>query len=707
MTRGTVEAAERQGGTGLRHGIAAAALMLGTLTIAALLAPAPGAALQAWLPALTMATAGSLVLAALMRRVLQARTTEDGFWVLFSAAAAPAALTDAEGSVIRANAAMRHGADTAGPLIADLIQPHSSDASGVAYRLVLVAGRDGAGAEILTDGAEPVRLSVRRLAPDRLLWLLEPAPGEQPPALADPAFGATREGGLPEAIPAEAGAVLPWRGANALIESLPVAIARLSPQGEIVFVNAAARALLGSAAQPGAVIGTLVEGLGRSMETRIAEALRGDSSGRPEIARAEPDGREVFLQVSLTRIAMDGENALVAVLADATELKTLEAQFVQSQKMQAVGQLAGGVAHDFNNLLTAISGHTDLLLHRHEVGDADYADLTQVRQNANRAAALVRQLLAFSRKQTLRPRVVNLTDALGEISHLLNRLLGEKVTLQIENAGDLYLVKVDERQFEQVIMNLVVNARDAMANGGTVLIRTQNCRVEAETRRGRAVMPRGDYVRIDVIDTGSGIPADKRDQIFEPFFTTKRTGEGTGLGLSTVYGIVKQTGGFIFVDSVVGEGTTFSIYLPRHIPGAADAVPQPKAQVVEEDLTGHGVVLLIEDEGPVRAFASRALKLRGYEVLEAASAEEALDLLEDPNLVVDVVVSDVVMPGMDGPTCVRKARETRPDMRVIFVSGYAEDVLRRSMAGLENSAFLPKPYSLNELTAKVKESVTG
>jgi two-component system cell cycle sensor histidine kinase/response regulator CckA len=219
-------------------------------------------------------------------------------------------------------------------------------------------------------------------------------------------------------------------------------------------------------------------------------------------------------------------------------------------------------------------------------------------------------------------------------------------------------------------------------------------------------MPRGDYVRIDVIDTGIGIPADKRDQIFEPFFTTKRTGEGTGLGLSTVYGIVKQTGGFIFVDSVVGEGTTFSIYLPRHIPTAVDLAPVAKAVPVEQDLTGRGVVLLIEDEAPVRAFAARALKLRGYEVLEAASAEEALDLLDDPALEVDVLVSDVVMPGMDGPSCVRKAREKRPGVRVVFVSGYAEDALRRSMAGLDNCVFLPKPFSLNELTAKVKECIS-
>jgi two-component system cell cycle sensor histidine kinase/response regulator CckA len=214
-------------------------------------------------------------------------------------------------------------------------------------------------------------------------------------------------------------------------------------------------------------------------------------------------------------------------------------------------------------------------------------------------------------------------------------------------------------------------------------------------------------VRIDVVDTGEGIPADALDKIFEPFYTTKKTGEGTGLGLSTVYGIIKQTGGYIFAESVVGAGTTFSIYLPRHVPSATEVQPAPRPPEVAEDHTGRGVVLLIEDEAPVRAFAARALKMRGYEVLEAASAEEALDLLEDPALKVDVLVSDVVMPGMDGPTCVRKAREQRPHVKVVFVSGYAEESLRRSIAGLDNCLFLPKPFSLNELTAKVKECVTA
>jgi two-component system cell cycle sensor histidine kinase/response regulator CckA len=395
---------------------------------------------------------------------------------------------------------------------------------------------------------------------------------------------------------------------------------------------------------------------------------------------------------------------VVAVLADATELKSLEAQFVQSQKMQAVGQLAGGVAHDFNNLLTAIAGHTDLLLQRHENDDLDYADLHQIRQNANRAAGLVRQLLAFSRKQTLRPTVVRLTDALSETSHLLNRLLGEKHVLRMEHAEDLWPVKVDTRQFEQVVMNLVVNARDAMPGGGSVLVRTANERLERETRRGRAVMARGDYVRIDVIDNGQGIAEDKIEQVFEPFFTTKKSGEGTGLGLSTVYGIVKQTGGFIFVESAPGQGATFTIYLPRHQSAEveAEAAPAPAAQT---DLTGDAHVLLIEDETSVRSFAARALKLRGYRVVEAASGEEALDILEDEALDIDIIVSDVVMPHMDGPTCVQKARVKRPDVKVIFMSGYAEDGLRREMEGVGDCRFLAKPFSLTALTAKVKETL--
>ena len=358
---------------------------------------------------------------------------------------------------------------------------------------------------------------------------------------------------------------------------------------------------------------------------------------------------------------LDGTSSLLAVVSDATELKTLEAQFVQSQKMQAVGQLAGGVAHDFNNLLTAINGHCDLLLMRHDVADVEHGDLMQIRQNANRAAALVRQLLAFSRKQTLRPTVINLQDTLSELTHLLNRLLTDKVALRIEHGPDLAPVRVDERQIEQVIMNLVVNARDAMPRGGEVRVTTRNVRLARDLHRDRAVILKGDYVVIEVADSGHGIPEGKLNKIFEPFFTTKQVGEGTGLGLSTAYGIIKQTGGFIFADSPPGQGATFTIYLPAYDKVGRRAPPEPEPEPRRpRDLTGRGLVLLVEDEDPVRSFAARALRLRGYTVVEAASGEEALEMLKDGELHVDIMLSDVIMPGLDGPGWVREAQKTRP-----------------------------------------------
>jgi two-component system cell cycle sensor histidine kinase/response regulator CckA len=395
----------------------------------------------------------------------------------------------------------------------------------------------------------------------------------------------------------------------------------------------------------------------------------------------------------------------LAVLSDATELKTLEAQFVQSQKMQEVGQLAGGVAHDFNNLLTAINGHCDLLLMRHDVADVEHGDLMQIRQNANRAAALVRQLLAFSRKQTLRPTVINLQDTLSELAHLLNRLLSEKVALRIEHGQDLAPVRVDERQLEQVIMNLVVNARDAMPRGGEVRITTRNIRLAEDLHRDRAVVFKGDYVVIEVADSGTGIPRDKLNKIFEPFFTTKQVGEGTGLGLSTAYGIIKQTGGFIFADSPAGQGATFTIYLPAYETRSEPApAPEPEARP-PRDLTGRGLVLLVEDEDPVRSFAARALQLRGYTVVEATSGEEALEILSDDGLHVDILLSDVIMPGLDGPAWVREARKARPDAKVIFMSGYTEDAFSGGDCGIPGAAFLPKPFTLPELTQRVKDTL--
>ncbi len=514
-----------------------------------------------------------------------------------------------------------------------------------------------------------------------------------------------------------------------LFDDLPVALLRLSAQGTLLRANRLARPLLGRFAEGQTNLADIVQGLGRPVGDWLREAAEGRVAKRPEVVLLRNGGHDIYLQIALSRIVDDGEVFLIAVLHDATELKTLEAQFVQSQKMQAIGQLAGGVAHDFNNLLTAISGHCDLLLLRHDEADPDYGDLIQITQNANRAASLVSQLLAFSRKQNLQPEEIDLRDTLSDLSHLLNRLLGEKVVLRVAHADGMVRVRADRRHLEQVLMNLVVNARDAMPAGGEVRIETANLTLEREMRRERALIPAGRYVVIRVCDNGSGIAPDQLPKIFEPFYTTKKTGEGTGLGLSMVYGIVKQTGGFIFVESAPGQGSIFEILLPAHEGGAlsapvgraggadADAADDPPADPSgtrapapadagnlpgEVPMRDEGVILLVEDEAPVRAFAARALRMRGYEVIEAEDAEQALELLSDETLAVDLFITDVIMPGKDGPTWVREALALRPHSRVIFVSGYAEESFAEQQAGIANSVFLPKPFSLQELTARVR-----
>lgn len=488
-------------------------------------------------------------------------------------------------------------------------------------------------------------------------------------------------------------------------DELPVAIMRVAADGAILHANRRARGLLALTGTDMPPLQTLLKGLGRPVSEWLTEAANGRGLARSEIVQAARKDCEVYLQITLSRVVDAGEPSLIVVLSDATELKTLEAQFVQSQKMQAIGQLAGGVAHDFNNLLTAISGYCDLLLMRHDETDPDYGDLKQINQNANRAAALVSQLLAFSRKQNLRPETLDLHDGLSELSHLLNRLLGEKVALNLQMSDDLNKVRADRRQLEQVLMNLVVNARDAMPNGGNVTIAAENLHLDRVLHRDRATVAAGDYVSIKVIDQGSGIQQDRLTKIFEPFFTTKKAGEGTGLGLSMVYGIVKQTGGFIFVESAPGQGASFVVLLPADMSPTPEitvgAVPQKRRNTERED----GVVLLVEDEAPVRAFAARALKMRGYNVIEATNGEEALDLLEDPELEVDVFVSDVIMPGKDGPTWVQEAQLTRPDVKVVFMSGYAEESINENQAKIAGAAFLPKPFTLQELTETVRDKI--
>ena len=489
------------------------------------------------------------------------------------------------------------------------------------------------------------------------------------------------------------------------IEDLPVPLMKVARDGVVLGSNREARQLLKIEDMAGTQLADLLDGLGRPINDWLREAAEGRGGHVSQFLRGRGDNQDTFVQVTLNGSDDPAETHMIAVLNDVTELKTLEAQFVQSQKMQAIGQLAGGVAHDFNNLLTAISGHCDLLLLRHDEGDQNYGDLIQIHQNANRAASLVGQLLAFSRKQNLKPQALDLRDMLSDLIHLLNRLVGEKVTLSLHHDPALAQIKADKRQLEQVLMNLVVNARDAMPAGGEIKVTTENLLLKTQIVKDRAIVPPGEYVVVKVEDSGHGIAPEKLPKIFEPFYTTKRTGEGTGLGLSTAYGIVKQTGGFIFAESELDRGTTFSLLFPSYdLPVAAPLdLPITAPQIMNS--SADGVVLLVEDEAPVRAFASRALRLRGYTVLEADCAEAALEMLSDDELNVDIFVTDVIMPGMDGPTWVRTALEQRPATKVVFVSGYAEDAFADDKARIPNSVFLPKPFSLNALTLTVQQQL--
>jgi two-component system cell cycle sensor histidine kinase/response regulator CckA len=508
----------------------------------------------------------------------------------------------------------------------------------------------------------------------------------------------------------------------------PLAIATLDGQKRILNSNAAFLRLFGApsrtgASGPPAVLDYVAATDRPRFDEAAAAALAGQAETAPLDVALSEGGRQARLWLSQVGDAQgeDERERIVLYGLDTTEQRQLEQQFAQAQKMQAVGQLAGGVAHDFNNVLQAIIGYSDLLIAAHRPADPSFQDIMQIKQNANRAAALVRQLLAFSRRQTLRPEVVKLGDTLSDLSLLLKRLLGERVQLEQRQGRDLWAIRADVNQLEQVVINLAVNARDAMPEGGTVTIATANVEAAEAAKLDLAGLPAADYVRVSVGDTGTGIPPDLLDKIFEPFFTTKEIGKGTGLGLSTVFGIVKQSGGYIYVDSTPGLGTTFSIYLPRHIaePEVEEPVVLPASSPVggdasasaaaakprARDLTGQGTILLVEDEDAVRAVNSRALAARGYTVLEAASGVEAIEVFEAQEQPVDLVVSDVMMPEMDGPTLLVELRKRDPNVRFVFVSGYAEDAFDKHLPEGDRPDFLPKPFTLKQLVETVKTAV--
>ncbi len=618
--------------------------------------------------------AGRTVAPGLPARLVEA--LDDALGAQLGAAGVMAALITAEGYVVSANAVLRARAAP------------SSEVSIIGEDLARFLAEDQGGTvRFVAEGAaaNPLRLVQIPLADDPeapiLVALID----------SDPGLGGSGD------------------GIEALLMLMPFGVALIDREGRFLQMNSAfARAANVDAAAPPIYPGDLMV---REDKSAVADAIRrfASSAARStDLAVRLKDHPDEPVALSIAAARGLGDAAVLLSLKDNGEENRLKREVAQATKMQAVGQLAGGVAHDFNNILTAIIGHCDLMLMRHSPGDSDYDDIQQIRANSNRAASLTRQLLAFSRQQTLRPQVLQLPDVVSEVSNLLRRLMGETVTMEVKHGRDLGPVRADPGQLEQVVVNLAVNARDAMLSkgtGGKLTIQTRPVPI-AEIRRRGDIVPPGDYTALEISDTGTGIPVDVLPKIFEPFFTTKEVGKGTGLGLSTVYGIVKQSGGFIFADSRPGLGATFTIYLPVHTAGVPDAVTvaaqaKQAARHRSGDLWGTGTILLVEDEDMVRAVAERALARQGYTVLAAENGEAAMELIQGvdrPTL----VISDVMMPLMDGPTLARQLRKIHPDIPILFMSGYAEEQLRRSI-DLDNVAFLPKPFSVQQLAEATRD----
>lgn len=517
-----------------------------------------------------------------------------------------------------------------------------------------------------------------------------------------------------------------WQGSGkaavpqleALLSALPLGLALTDRDGRFLYANSAfLRAVEREEHGLPPFPSDLVV---REDKAALADAVRRFAKGAMasgDMAVRLAGDKEEPVSIGLAGVRGIGEATVLLSISDSTEEKRLRRQVAQATKMQAVGQLAGGVAHDFNNVLTAIIGYCDLMLLRHTPGDSDYDDIQQIRANSNRAASLTRQLLAFSRQQTLRPVILQLPDVVSEVSQLLKRLMGDKIEFSIRHDRELGPVRADPQQLEQVIINLAVNARDAMQSSaekagkqdwkGRLTLATRSVSARDVRKMGIDIMPADDYTVLIVQDTGGGIPQQYLNKIFEPFFTTKEQGKGTGLGLSTVYGIVKQSNGFIFADNVMGpdgrmHGARFTVYLPVH-KGELPA-PQRKDDADEKasDWAGGGKLLLVEDEDMVRAVAERALTRAGYVVTATSDGDEGLAAVVNGTEDFDLVVSDVVMPAMDGPAMARAIRKVKPDLPILFMSGYAEEQLRNEI-DIENMYFIPKPFSVQDINAKVTE----
>lgn len=505
--------------------------------------------------------------------------------------------------------------------------------------------------------------------------------------------------------------------ADEYLQTSPVASAIINSYAEILKLNEPFIKMAGDDAKKGSGLDNILADItSAEISKAVKRLIAGNETQTTLLIKLKAgQGKAASLIIKYLGENIFGKRSgkiFLATLLDAQEIASLEQKLNHSQKMQAVGQLAGGVAHDFNNLLTAMTGFCDLLLQRHPPGDKSFPDIMQIKQNANRAANLVRQLLAFSRKQVLKPKLIDLTDNLSDLSSLLRRLLGEKVNLEVKHGRDIGKILADPGQIDQVTINLAVNARDAMPAGGTVTIQTSSAKVDNVEKLYEEFMPpdaedkitEGDYILIQVIDNGTGMSREVLEKIFEPFFSTKEVGAGTGLGLATVYGIVKQTGGFIMVKSAEGAGTEFRIYLKEADESAiiADIAEEDNNTRLSSDLTGTETILIVEDEVPVRIFASRALNNKGYKVLEADSPDAALELVEQNKGSIQLILSDVIMPGMNGPTMVKEIKKGSPDVKVIFMSGYTEDALEDCDIPPEEINFLQKPFTLKDLAAKVK-----